>query len=250
MPEFAPLREQDPTHIGPYRLIGRLAGDVYAAEGSEPGRPVVAKLLHPQVDQERFLRLVDSLRDVSAFCSAQVIESGTDDGRPYVVSEFIDGPTLAAVTSEGSRLRDAALHRLAVGTMTALVAIHQAGAAHGDVSPENVVLGPDGPRLINVGVASAMVATAETTTRRVEIPAFTAPERLDGAEPSPASDMFSWAATVVAAATGRSPFDGGSMAATVNRVINGAPDLPGLGDLRGGGRGLPGQGPGAPPLVQ
>ncbi|MFC5820918.1 protein kinase domain-containing protein [Nonomuraea harbinensis] len=233
MPEFLPLREEDPTHVGPYRLIGRLGRGVYAAEGAEAGRPVVVKLLGPQVDQERFLRLVESIREVSAFCSAQVLDSGTAGGRPYVVSEYIDGPTLAAVTAGGTRLREAALHRLAVGTVTALVAIHQAGAVHGDVRPENVVLGPDGPRLINVGVAGAMADSAETTTRQVETPAFAAPERLDGAEPGPAADMFSWAATLVSAATGRSPFDGGSMAGTVNRIVGEPPDLPDLGDLRG-----------------
>ncbi|MFD2354328.1 hypothetical protein ACFSTC_41180 [Nonomuraea ferruginea] len=78
-----------------------------------------------------------------------------------------------------------------------------------------------------------MAASAETTTRQVETPAFAAPERLDGAEPGPAADMFSWAATLVSAATGRSPFDGGSMAGTVNRIVGEPPDLPDLGDLRG-----------------
>src|SRR5690606_7080521 len=125
MPEFLPLREEDPARVGPYRLIGRLGEEVYLAEGVEDGPPVVVKLLRPGIDRERFLRLVASIREVSAFCSAQV---------------------LAAVTAAGTRLKDAALHRLAVGTATALVAIHQAGAVHGDVRPENMVLGPDGPR--------------------------------------------------------------------------------------------------------
>lgn len=146
MPEFLPLREEDPARVGPYRLIGRLGAEVYLAEGVEDGPPVVVKLLRPGIDRERFLRLVASIREVSAFCSARVLGSGTADGRPYVVSEYIDGPALAAVTAAGTRLKDAALHRLAVGTATALVAIHQAGAVHGDVRPENMVLGPDGPR--------------------------------------------------------------------------------------------------------
>ncbi|WP_336204220.1 serine/threonine protein kinase [Nonomuraea sp. LPB2021202275-12-8] len=237
MPEFEPLREGDPTHVGSYRLVGRLGPDVFVGEHPEAepgtaGEPVVVKLLHPHVDRERFLKLIEPIQDVSAFCSAQMLGSGTMDGRPYVVSEYIDGPTLEAVTAEGTRLRGAALHRLAVGTVTALVAIHQARTVHGDVRPGNVVLGPDGPRVINVGVARAMAATAETTTRRVEVPAFTAPERLAGAEPAPPADVFSWAATVVSAATGASPFDGGSMASTVNRIANAEPDLPDLGDLQ------------------
>ncbi|MEU7859122.1 serine/threonine-protein kinase [Nonomuraea sp. NPDC049141] len=237
MPEFEPLREQDPIQVGEYRLIGRLSPDVFVGRvNAEPeeGAPelVVVKLLDPEVDQERFLRMIEPFQEVSAFCTAQVLGSGLLDDRPYVVSEYIDGPTLERATAAGTRLRNAALHRLAVGTATALVAIHQANVVHGDIRPGNVVLGPDGPRLINFGIGRAMAGTASATTRKVDVPAFTPPERLGGATAEPPADLFSWAATLVAAASGRSPFDGGSMAGTVNRITNGEPDLPDLGDLR------------------
>ncbi|MEV6159791.1 WD40 repeat domain-containing serine/threonine protein kinase [Nonomuraea sp. NPDC052129] len=285
MPEFEPLREEEPVQVGVYRLIGRLSPDVFVGtpnpagtdESPPPPSPpelevesappspselesspppllesefepspsrfesasppssaelVVVKLLHPEIDQERFLRLIEPFQEVSAFCTAQVLGSGLHDGRPYVVSEYIDGPTLERTTATGTRLRNTALHRLAVGTVTALVAIHQANVVHGDIRPGNVVLGPDGPRLINFGIGRAMAGTASATTRKVDVPAFTAPERLGGAAAEPPADLFSWAATLVSAASGRSPFDGGSMAGTVNRITNGEPDLPDLGDLR------------------
>ncbi|MBT2234961.1 serine/threonine-protein kinase [Nonomuraea sp. NEAU-A123] len=244
MPEFAALREEDPIHVGEYRLIGRLSPDVFVGfvgganpeDAPEPpsgaAELVVVKLLDPEVDQERFLRMIEPFQEVSAFCTAQVLGSGLLDDRPYVVSEYIDGPTLEQATAAGTRLRNSALHRLAVGTATALVAIHQANVVHGDIRPGNVVLGPDGPRLINFGIGRAMAGTASATTRKVDVPAFTAPERLGGAPAEPPADLFSWAATLVAAASGRSPFDGGSMAGTVNRITNGEPDLPDLGDLR------------------
>ncbi|MEU4223341.1 protein kinase [Nonomuraea sp. NPDC026600] len=247
MPEFAALREEDPIQVGEYRLIGRLSPDVFVGfvggVSPEPGEDapeppsgaaelVVVKLLDPEVDQERFLRMIEPFQEVSAFCTAQVLGSGLLDDRPYVVSEYIDGPTLEQATAAGTRLRNSALHRLAVGTATALVAIHQANVVHGDIRPGNVVLGPDGPRLINFGIGRAMAGTASATTRKVDVPAFTAPERLGGATAEPPADLFSWAATLVAAASGRSPFDGGSMAGTVNRITNGEPDLPDLGDLR------------------
>ncbi|WP_433509159.1 protein kinase domain-containing protein [Nonomuraea sp. CA-143628] len=271
MPEFEPLREEEPVQVGVYRLIGRLSPDVFVgapnpagADESPPPPPppsvsppsaadesmapsvagdvsappsssaelVVVKLLHPEIDQERFLRLIEPFQEVSAFCTAQVLGSGLHDGRPYVVSEYIDGPTLERTTATGTRLRNTALHRLAVGTVTALVAIHQANVVHGDIRPGNVVLGPDGPRLINFGIGRAMAGTASATTRKVDVPAFTAPERLGGAAAEPPADLFSWAATLVSAASGRSPFEGGSMAGTVNRITNGEPDLPDLGDLR------------------
>ncbi|MEU7742819.1 protein kinase [Nonomuraea sp. NPDC049158] len=244
MPEFEPLREEEPVQVGVYRLIGRLSPDVFVGTpnpaGTDESAPpsssvaelVVVKLLHPEIDQERFLRLIEPFQEVSAFCTAQVLGSGLHDGRPYVVSEYIDGPTLERTTASGTRLRNTALHRLAVGTVTALVAIHQANVVHGDIRPGNVVLGPDGPRLINFGIGRAIAGTASATTRKVDVPAFTAPERLGGAAAEPPADLFSWAATLVSAASGRSPFDGGSMAGTVNRITNGEPDLPDLGDLR------------------
>ncbi|MFC4530671.1 serine/threonine protein kinase [Sphaerisporangium dianthi] len=232
MPDLQPLLQGDPLQVGEYRLIGRLGTDVFVGEpASSATERVVVKLLHPDLDRERFLRVIEPVQEVSAFCTAQVLESGVLDGRPYVVSEYIDGPTLEETTEAGTRLRDAALHRLAVGTVTALVAIHQAGTVHGDIRPGNVVLGPDGPRVINFGVSRALSDAASATTRKVGIPAFTAPERLRGDEMRPPGDLFSWAATVASAASGRSPFDGGSMAGTVNRIVNAEPELPDLGDL-------------------
>ncbi|MCP2359085.1 hypothetical protein HD597_006105 [Nonomuraea thailandensis] len=227
-----PLRAGDPSEIGSYRLAGRLGASTYVSEPDD-GERVVVRVLPADVDPGSFLEAVEPLQDVSAFCTAQVLGSGTlEDGRPFVVSEHIDGPTLREAVAAGQRLRDAALHRFAVGTVTALVALHQLGWAHGELGPDTVVLGPDGPRVIGFGPARAMASTGEATTRTVDVPAFTAPERLQGGVAGPAADLFSWAATVAYASSGRSPFDGGSMAGTVNRVANAAPELPELGDLR------------------
>ncbi|MFB4263879.1 protein kinase [Nonomuraea sp. GTA35] len=212
--------------------MGRLGASTYVGEPDD-GERVVVRVLPADVDPGRFLEAVEPLRDVSAFCTAQVLGSGVlEDGRPFVVSEYIDGPTLREAVAAGQRLRDAALHRFAVGTVTALVALHQLGSAHGDLGPDTVVLGPDGPRVIGFGLARAMASTGEATTRTVDVPAFTAPERLQGGEAGPAADLFSWAATIAYASSGRSPFDGGSMAGTVNRIANAGPELPDLGDLR------------------
>ncbi|MFB9893236.1 protein kinase domain-containing protein [Planobispora takensis] len=216
-----------------YEITGRLGEAVYLGRSPGGGR-VVVRLLPADLDRERFLAAAGPLREISAFCTAEVLGTGVADGRPYIVSEYIDGPDLQEAVASGGTLRGAALHRLAVGMMTALVAVHQAGMIHGDIRPDNVVLGPDGPRVINFGVARALSATEAADTRRVGVPAFTAPEVLRGADPASAADLFGWAATLVFAATGRSPFDGGSMAGTVNRILNDEPDLGAVeDDLRG-----------------
>ncbi|MEU6795198.1 protein kinase [Nonomuraea wenchangensis] len=218
--------------MGAYRLRGRLGRSTYVGETGE-GERVVVRVLPADVDPESFLNAVEPFQDVSAFCTAQVLDSGVlEDGRPFVVSEYIDGPTLREAIAAGEPLRDASLHRFAVGTATALVALHQVGLVHGELGPGTVVLGPDGPRVIGLGPARAMGTTGEATTRMVDVPAFTAPERLQTGAAGPAADVFSWGATIAYAACGRSPFDGGSMAGTVNRIANAEPELPELGDLR------------------
>ncbi|MFC7647325.1 serine/threonine-protein kinase [Streptosporangium lutulentum] len=233
MPDIDPVRAGDPERVNEYEVTGRLGEDVYLADAPSGDR-VVVRLLPADVDLDRFREAMEPLREIPAFCTAQVLDSGVDGDRPYIVSEYIDGPTLEETVASGGVLEAAALHRLAVGTMTALVALHQAGTVHGDLRPGSVLLGPDGPRVIDLGMARALEATASTATRRVDVPAYTSPEKLRGASPEPAGDLFSWGATMAFAASGRSPFDAGSMSGTVNRIVNAEPDLDALPeDLRG-----------------
>ncbi|GAA2895737.1 hypothetical protein GCM10010517_60560 [Streptosporangium fragile] len=238
MPEIGSLNAGDPSQIGAYAIVGRLGegatGTVYLAT-APGGEQVAVKLLHPDLTgAERFLRKVEELRRVSAFCTAQVLETGLMGDRPYVVSEYIDGPTLReAVESEGP-LHGPALYRLAINTVTALVAIHQAGIVHRDLRPDSVLLGPDGPRVIDFGITEALESGAASITRPVGVPAHLTPEQLEGTTVGPAADMFAWGTTVLFAASGRSPFEASSISATMNLILRSDPDLTVLDDeLRG-----------------
>ncbi|MFB9883034.1 protein kinase [Planobispora siamensis] len=228
MPHAVPPNPADPHEFAEYRITGGAGGarsqEAYLAEDPS-GKRVVIRLLPPGADPGRFLRTVDPLRGVSAFGVAQVMGGGMYGDRPYMVSEHVEGPTLAeAVAAEGT-LRGAALDRLAIGTMAALAAVHRAGAVHGDIRPETVVLGPGGPVVVDFGFVSALAAVEGVPTRPVGLPAYQAPEQLDGAPPAAQADVFAWAATVAFAAGGTTPFAGDTVAETVNRVLNDEPDL-------------------------
>ncbi|MEV6031073.1 serine/threonine-protein kinase [Nonomuraea sp. NPDC052116] len=233
MPPITELRAGDPSGLGGYEIRGRLGegvqGVVYLGV-DEQGRQAAVKWLRPELAgdgaaAERFAREVAAARRVAPFCTAKVLDSGVYEGRPYIVSEYVDGLALErAVREEGPRTGPA-LHRLAIGTATALAAIHQAGIVHRDFSPGNVLLGSEGPRVIGFGIARALDVTSGDTTVPVGDSAFLAPEQLLGDPAGPAADMFAWACTIVFAASGAGPFAGGNMPANVQRVLNAEPDL-------------------------
>ncbi len=109
------------------------------------------------------------------FCLAQVLDASTS-GRAYIVSEYVDGPSLQQAGRRGA----ADLQRIAVATATALDAIHQAGVVHGDLTPSNVLLGPDGARVVDFGIAGALGSGMKATSNIVGTPAYMAPEQLAG----------------------------------------------------------------------
>ena len=230
-----PLEPGDPVRLGRFELLGRLGeggqGVVYLGRGTNPGEERVAvKVLRSTVDAnvlERLARELDAIHQVQPFVTAGVIEASAEGDRRYVVSEFIDGPSLQERVDDRGPLPEGDLQRLAVGTATALTAIHGAGVVHRDFKPANVLLGPDGPRVVDFGIAR-LTDAATITSGLIGTPSYVAPEQLAGARPTSAVDIFAWAVTMIYAATGRLAFGADSVPAVMHRIMYEEPDVSGL----------------------
>ncbi|MEV5711718.1 protein kinase [Actinoallomurus sp. NPDC052274] len=233
MPEGHPLRPGDPTRLGAYRLVGRLGegtqGVVYLGR-DDAGTHVAIKLLHARTAahpdaRDRFVRELDAAKKVARFCTAQVLDADLAGDQPYIVSEYVEGRSLRAqILTEGPR-SGGALERLAISTLTALAAIHKAGIVHRDFNPQNVLLGADGPRVIDFGIARALGTTRSNESNNLGTPAYMAPEQIAGGEIGPPVDMFAWGSTILFAATGRPPFGNDSVPRVMERIVRGDADL-------------------------
>ncbi|WP_433343426.1 protein kinase domain-containing protein [Micromonospora sp. CA-111912] len=233
---MTPLGPRDPDRAGPYELLGRLGaggqGVVYLGREQQGGfvavKMINLDLHHNPRAKAQFAKEIAAARRVTPFCTAQILFADVDNDPPYVVSEYIEGPTLQRHVREYGPVTGNALHRLAVGTATALAAIHQSDVVHCDLKPDNVVLGADGARVIDFGIARALDVTETMTSRIMGTAPYMAPERFRDDEVGPASDVFAWAATIAFAAAGRPPFGTGTVVAVMNRVLHDPPDLAGL----------------------
>ncbi|MGA5449879.1 serine/threonine-protein kinase [Streptomyces umbrinus] len=238
-----PLGVDEPTVVGPYRLLGRLGsggmGRVYLGR-SAGGRTVAVKIVHPHfaLDEEfraRFRREVEAARRVGGAYTAPVLDAGPDAPVPWVATAYAAGPSLSAAVADAGPLPEHSVRVLGAGLAEALSAVHGLDLVHRDVKPSNVLLTLDGPLLIDFGIARATDGTASLTSTGVSVgsPGYMSPEQILGKGVTGAADVFSLGAVLAYAATGSSPFPGDSSAALLYKVVHEEPELGALsGDLR------------------
>ncbi|MFD8737667.1 serine/threonine-protein kinase [Streptomyces sp. NPDC059618] len=238
-----PLGADEPTAVGPYRLLGRLGsggmGRVYLGR-SAGGRTVAVKIVHPHfaLDEEfraRFRREVEAARRVGGAWTAPVLDADPEAPVPWVATGYAAGPSLTAAIADGGPLPVHSARVLGAGLAEALVAVHALGLVHRDVKPSNVLLTLDGPLLIDFGIARATDGTASLTSTGVSVgsPGYMSPEQILGKGVTGAADVFSLGAVLAYAATGEPPFPGDSSASLLYKVVHEEPRLDHLeGELR------------------
>ncbi|MEE1829653.1 bifunctional serine/threonine-protein kinase/ABC transporter substrate-binding protein [Streptomyces sp. SP17KL33] len=239
-----PLRTADPSRLGDYRLLRRLGaggmGVVFLARAPGGAFAAVKVVRASHADdagfRARFRREIEVARQVDSPWVVPLLDADADAEDPWLATPFVPGPSLSEALEEHGAWSPASVCVLGLRLAEALDAVHRAGLVHRDVKPGNVLLAPDGPRLIDFGIARTPEGTALTSTGViVGSPGFLSPEqaRARGAGIGPPSDVFSLGCVLAFAATGVRPFGTGAAAGVLLRTVYDEPELPGIPEALG-----------------
>jgi hypothetical protein len=208
--------------FGPYRITGELGrggmGVVYAAVHDGLNRKVAVKVLSPELAKEpsfrrRFEREATALASLYSPHIIDIYDHGEQDGCLFIATPLVAGGSLSALIEErGALPPDVALHVVAQ-VSAALADAHGAGIVHRDVKPSNVLLHrlADGELfayLCDFGIATSQDQDRTRTEGIVGTLAYGAPERHRGEDATLATDIYSLGCLLLAALTGRPPYQG------------------------------------------
>jgi serine/threonine protein kinase len=224
-----PLRNTDPPRLGGHRLLGRLGaggmGVVYLAEG--PSGLVAIKVVRDELSSDpgfrtRFQREVRACFLVSGEWTARLVDFDVASNPPWLATEFIDAPDLQEVIERHGPFGGQAQIRLAHDLARGLASLHARGLVHRDLKPSNVLSPPEGLRIIDFGIASAVedIGSLTATANVVGSPAWMAPEQILDGQSGMASDVYAWGALVVFSATGRPLVEGRNIHQIMNSALS------------------------------
>ncbi|MFR9674207.1 protein kinase domain-containing protein [Streptomyces sp. TR06-5] len=214
---MARLGNADPPQLGPYRLLGKLgtgsAGTVYLGRGA-PHRGArkeraAVRALRPELLRDRQQRALVRQTTEALYrgphsspyvAAAQGCE--LDGETPWVAYDFVPGPDLGSLVGRHGPLPEDAVRALGGALCRALEVLHSSGVAHGGLTPGNVLLAADRPRVVDPGMGTAVTDLS------------------DGASPRPADDVFVLGVLLAYASSGRVPFS-----VPLARACTQAPDL-------------------------
>lgn len=230
-----PLKNGD--RLGPYQILNLIGaggmGQVYRARDTRLGRTVAIKILSTEIDsstsREQFDREARAISSLSGPNICTLYDVGTQDGRAYLVMEYLEGETLAERLSRGPLPLQKVLE-YAIQIAEGLDATHRQGLIHRDLKPGNIMLTKSGVKLLDFGLAR-MVRPADRPApadpaKTITTPGtlfgtchYLAPELLAGKEPDRRCDLFSFGAVLYEMITGRRAFEGNTQAITCANIL-------------------------------
>ncbi|MGI8781165.1 MAG: serine/threonine-protein kinase, partial [Solirubrobacteraceae bacterium] len=227
-----------PLAMGRYRLGARLGaggfGTVYAALDERLGRPVAVKVIPAGgAAPERAQREARAVARLDHDAIVALFDAGEEEGCRYLVSELVEGHTLAQLESAGE-LSDRDVLRIGLALADGLAHAHDRGVIHRDVKPQNVIV-PDSAssrrgaaKLTDFGVAHLAGEEALTHTGDVVgTLAYMAPEQAAGAAVDERADLYALGLVLYEALAGANPVSAGSPSATARRIGTVLPALAG-----------------------
>ncbi|MFG2510731.1 serine/threonine-protein kinase [Streptomyces sp. NPDC048584] len=235
-----PLNPEDPVALGDFELLGRIGqggmGQVYLGE-SLGGEPAAVKVIKPSVvdseSRKRFAQEVEALKTIYGARIAAFLQADAEAEQPWLATEYVDGPDLARHVKTHGPLPSVLAAALGAVLAEALSGVHDQGLLHRDLKPANVLLGPNGPMIIDFGLAAFTESSVALTMPHqvVGTPICMAPEQAAGVKPLTAAvDVYALGALLLFAVTGHYPHEAATPYMVFHLVTDPAtaPDLSGV----------------------
>jgi eukaryotic-like serine/threonine-protein kinase len=225
---------ENPKRVGKYELEEFLGGGmshVYKARDTVIGRTVAIKILTPEAAADadakaRFLREAQMAGNIAHENIMSVYDFGEDEGRPFMVMEFLRGEDLRSAMKNGHTGNISARLQLALQVARALDYIHQQKIIHRDIKPENIHINSGGTaKLVDFGIAKTQDLTLTQPGLTMGTPFYMAPEQVTARDVSYLADIYAFGILLFELLTGARPIAGDTIEQLFYKILNEPVDL-------------------------